>query len=67
MKYLKTITTNGKTEYINADKIISIVPNGDTIKILCGAGLYWNVRAASLEWIESPGELLLAIASDRRV
>lgn len=51
MMFLKAITLDGKTEYFNAEKILSIKPDGDAVKILMGAGLYWNVKRDSMEFI----------------
>lgn len=49
MNLLKVTTTDGNTEYINADKILTISPrdNGD-IKILLGAGIYYFVKPESI-------------------
>lgn len=46
MLFLKAITKDGKVEYFNKEKIVSIkpLPNGN-FKILMGAGLYWEVKA----------------------
>lgn len=52
MVFLKAITTDGKAEYFNAEKILSIQPHGDKAKILMGAGLFWNVKRDSLVWVE---------------
>lgn len=45
MKFLKATTTDGDTEYFNLEKIISIrpLPDGERVKILMGAGLYWTI------------------------
>lgn len=52
MVFLKAITKDGKTEYFNPEKILSIQPNGDTVKILMGAGLFWTVKRDSLVWVD---------------
>lgn len=52
MLFLKAITKEGKVEYFNADKILSLQPQGKYLKILMGAGLYWHVEANSIEVIE---------------
>lgn len=59
MKFLKATTTDGKTEYFNLNKILTITPlNGDTVKILMGAGLYWTVERDSLQvWDMSNAEI----------
>ena len=49
MKFIKAVTLEGNTEYFNADHVLSITPNGNSIKILMGAGLYWNVKPGTLE------------------
>ena len=53
MMFLKVITKDGELEYLNAKNILSIQPlkNGDNVKILMGAGLYWIVKADSMELI----------------
>lgn len=50
MNLLKVTTTDGKTEYLNLDRILSLQPNedGSKVKILMGAGLYWWVWAESI-------------------
>lgn len=54
MQFLKAITTDGKTEYFNTDKILTIskLANGN-IKILMGAGLYYNVLPESMQLINN--------------
>lgn len=51
MMFLKAITLDGKTEYFNTEKILSIRPDGSAVKILMGAGLFWNVKRDSLEFV----------------
>ena len=50
MNLLKVTTTDGKTEYLNLDRILSLQPSedGSKVKILMGAGLYWWVWAESI-------------------
>ena len=50
MNLLKAITTDGQTEYFNLDRILSLQPSedGERVKILIGAGLYWWVWADSI-------------------
>lgn len=59
MKFLKATTTDGKTEYFNLDKILTISPvNGDVVKILMGAGLFWLVDRDSMHvWDMSDNEI----------
>ncbi len=52
MKFLKATTRDGRTEYFNMDKILTIAPNGSTTKILMGAGLYWNVVSDSMKIVD---------------
>ena len=55
MLYLKAITKDGSTEYLNTQHILSIKPYGENLKyfkILMGAGLYWMVKADTVEMIE---------------
>ena len=53
MLFLKAIATDGQLEYFNTQNIISIRPlaNGN-IKILMGAGLYWDVKPNTIELVE---------------
>ena len=60
MKFLKAITTDGSTEYFNIQNILTIKPYGEklsNLKILMGAGLYWIVKANTVEIIELDGIL----------
>lgn len=59
MKFLCATTTDGKREYFNLDRILSIRPiDGDRVKILMGAGLYWTVERDSLQvWDMSDREI----------
>lgn len=54
MNFLKAKTIEGKTEYFNANNILTITPldNGN-IKILMGAGLYYFVQPDSLKQINN--------------
>lgn len=51
MVFLKAVTLEGKTEYFNPERILSIQPNGENVKILMGAGLFWNVKRDSLSFV----------------
>ena len=60
MLYLKVITKDGSTEYLNAQHILSITPYGENLKyfkILMGASLYWIVKADKVEIVELNGIL----------
>lgn len=60
MKFLKVITKDGSMEYLNAQHILSVMPYGENLKyfkILMGAGLYWIVKADSVEIVELNGIL----------
>ena len=60
MKFLKVVTTDGSTEYFNIQNILTIKPYGENLsnlKILMGAGLYWIVKANTVEIIELDGIL----------
>ena len=59
MKFLKATTTDGKTEYFNLNKVLTISPiNGDVVKILMGAGMFWMVERDSLQvWDMSDREI----------
>lgn len=55
MKLLKAITKDGSTEYFNPQHVLSIKPCGNNfedLKILMGAGLYWYVKADTVEMVE---------------
>ena len=55
MLFLKAQTTDGTTEYFNTEQILSIRPYGQNLsnyKILMGAGLYWTVKADTVEFVE---------------
>ena len=55
MLFLKAITTEGSTEYFNIENILTIKPYGENLKnlkIFMGAGLYWIVKADSVEIVE---------------
>lgn len=60
MKFLKAVTTDGSTEYFNIQNILTIKPYGEnlnSLKILMGAGLYWIVKADTVEIVELDGIL----------
>ena len=61
MKLLKITTTDGETEYLNLDRILSILPKGEKVKILMGAGLYWWAERETMEILSIPenfGEII---------
>lgn len=51
MTILKAITKDGKTEFFNLEKILTMTPSDDGrhVKILMGAGLYWTVKRDTIE------------------
>ena len=53
MLFLKAQTTDGQTEYFNTQHILEMKPlqNGN-FKILMVAGLYWNIKPDTVEFIE---------------
>lgn len=60
MKFLKVITKEGSTEFLNMQSILSIKPcrnNFEDLKILMGAGLFWIVKADTVEIVELNGIL----------
>lgn len=59
MKFLCATTTDGKREYFNLDKILTITPiDADRVKILMGAGLFWTVERDSMQvWDMSDYEI----------
>lgn len=55
MLFLKAITKEGFTEYFNTQNILTLQPYGENLKyfkILMGAGLYWTVKADTVEIVE---------------
>lgn len=55
MKLLKiTLSDTGEIEYLALDKILSIKPQGDRVKILMGAGLYWWAERETMEILTLP-------------
>ena len=53
MLYLKVETKDGQTEYLNTDHILSINKRQNGyIKILMGAGLYWDIKPDSVQYVE---------------
>ena len=62
MLILKAKTSNGKNEYFNLDKILTITPGEEYTKILLGAGLYWMVESKSIEIEDLSYKELEAIA-----
>ena len=62
MQFIKAIDTEGKTQIINLSKIINVskYPN-DNIKILAGAGLYWEIQPGTIELIDCTNDLLKEI------
>lgn len=63
MIILKATDTDGTTQFFNLDKILSMTPSqdGQRVKILMGAGLYWWVAAESMEVINQPLKELVRI------
>jgi hypothetical protein len=51
MLFLKAQTIEGKTEFFNAEKILTIKPDGSKTKILMGAGMFFNVKTSSMQWV----------------
>lgn len=64
MRFLQAITVQGETKYFNMDKIITISDNGSHLKILCGAGLWWDVRPQPLRIIDDPRKLIEHLQGD---
>lgn len=52
MKFLKAITTEGKTEYFNVNQILTITPERSAVKILMGAGLYYRVKPETMTFVD---------------
>jgi hypothetical protein len=65
MMFLKAVTLEGKTEYFNVEKILSIKPEGSAVKILMGAGLFWNAKRGSLEFVH-PEQMLFNIKEGKQ-
>ena len=51
MMYLRAITTDNETVYLNTDKILSITPKASFTTVLLGAGLYWRVDPETMEFV----------------
>ena len=54
MLFLKAITMEGKTEYFNASKIVSIQPLGENqerVKILMGSGMFWILQNNTMQML----------------
>ena len=51
MTYIRAITTDNETIYLNTEKIFSITPKASFTTILLGAGLYWQVDPATIEFV----------------
>lgn len=58
MKFLQATTVQGETKYFNMDKIVTISDNGSHLKILCSAGLWWDVRPQGLHIVSDPEKLI---------
>lgn len=56
-KFLKAITIEGRTEYFNVAKILTITKDGTSVKILMGAGLYYWVKPETLIYVD-PADLI---------
>lgn len=55
MKILKiNLADTGEVEFLNLEKIISFKPQGERVKILMGAGLYWYAERETMEILELP-------------
>lgn len=55
MKILKiNLADTGEVEFLNLEKIISFKPQGERVKILMGAGLYWYAERDTMEILELP-------------
>lgn len=57
MTYLRALTTDGETVYLNTDKILSITPKPAFTTILLGAGLYWRVDQETIEFVSIHGAI----------
>ena len=60
--FIKAVTEDNKTELFNLDKVMSIsTRENGMVKILMGAGLYWDVYPDSIEQIDCVKDLLKEI------
>lgn len=66
MRFLKATRTDGATELFNLAQVLTIQPNGEKVKILMGAGLWYLVIANSIEFIECPNELAAALKEGKQ-
>jgi len=57
--YIKAVTTDGKKVLFNLDRILTMdTRENGAIKILMGAGLYWDVCPDTIEYIDCINDLL---------
>lgn len=53
MLYLKAETKEGNVEYFNTQHIMNIAERKNGyIKIFMGAGLYWDIKPNTVEFVE---------------
>lgn len=65
MMFIKATDTDGTTQLFNLDKVLNIAPlaNGK-VKILMGAGLYWDVYPDSISPVYCYNEIIEAIREE---
>ena len=60
--FIKAVTEDNKTELFNLDKVMSIsTRENGMVKILMGAGMYWDVYPDSIEYIDCINDLIREI------
>lgn len=54
MKFLQAITDDGKTEFFNLNRILTMTPseNGERVKILLAPNMYWWVWHNSIKIVD---------------
>ena len=64
--FIKAVTEDNKTELFNLDKVMSIsTRENGMVKILMGAGMYWDVYPDSIEYIDCINDLMREIKGEK--
>ena len=64
--FIKAVTEDNKTELFNLDKVMSIsTRENGMVKILMGAGMYWDVYSDSIEYIDCINDLIREIKGEK--
>lgn len=64
--FIKAVTEDNKTELFNLDKVLNISTHENgMVKLLMGAGLWWNVYPESIEYIDCINDLMSEIRREK--